>query len=127
DSDHDGLDDSGEDDFIDSDADGIEDFEDDDIDVDNDGLHDLFDDDIVDADDDGVDDRIIDLGGDTLVTTATISITLTIDGNTVAGTSTVTTASSCEGTCSGFDGSSCTSASKFIGVELEDAVIDVPN
>lgn len=127
DSDHDGLDDNAEDDFIDSDEDGIEDLEDDDIDVDGDGLHDLFEDDIVDSNDDGADDRIVDLGGDTLITSISISVSLTIDGETVSGTTSFTSSTSCEGGCTGFDGTTCTAASNFIGVELEDAVINVPN
>ncbi len=127
DSDHDGLDDNGDDDFVDSDADGIEDFEDPDVDVDGDGLDDLFQDDIVDADGDGEDDRYVELGGDTLITSISYSVSLSIDGQTVSGTTNVTSSTSCEGTCTGFDGSTCTGAAKFIGVEVEDAVIDVPN
>jgi hypothetical protein len=128
DSDHDGLDDFGEDDSVDADGDGLDDLLDDDVvDVDGDGLDDRFEDDLVDADGDGEDDNIVDLGGDTLITSISISVSLTIDGQTVAGTTNITSASSCEGTCTGFTGTSCSGASNFIGVELEDAVIDVPN
>jgi hypothetical protein len=126
DSDHDGLDDNGDDMFVDSDDDGIEDIEDPDVDVDGDGEQDAFDF-LVDLDGDGQDDREVELGGDTLVTSIAISIELTVDGQTVAGTTSVTSSTTCEGTCAGFEGTMCTSSATFIGVELEDAVIDVPN
>lgn len=128
DSDHDGLDDFGEDDAVDADNDGLDDaLDDDEVDVDGDGLDDRFEDDLVDADGDGVDDNIVELGGDTLITAISISVVLSVDGQTVSGTTNVTSSTSCEGTCTGFDGSSCTGANDFIGVEVEDAVIDVPN
>lgn len=128
DSDHDGLDDFADDDSVDADGDGLDDMlEDDVVDVDGDGMDDRFEDDLVDADGDGVDDNIVELGGDTLISSLSLSVSLTIDGQTVAGTINATLATSCEGTCTGFTGTSCGAASKFVGVELEDAVIDVPN
>lgn len=128
DADHDGLDDLGEDDAVDADEDGLDDLSEDDlVDVDGDDQDDRFADDLVDADGDGVDDNIVDLGGDTLVTAISISVSLTISDNTVAGTTNVTSSTSCEGTCTGFTGTSCSLGAKFIGVEIEDAVIDAPN
>jgi len=127
DSDHDGIDDSA-DPEVDADQDGMDDkLDDPEVDVDGDLFDDRFADDLVDANGDGVDDNIVSLDGDTLVTTLKIAVQMTIDGQTTSGTISITTQSACDGECNNFEGSSCTATSNFVGVELEDAVVDVPN
>ncbi len=126
DSDHDGVDDV-DDPMVDSDADGEEDFTDADVDVDMDGLHDLLEDDIVDLDGDGEDDRIVTSGESVLITTLALDVSLTIDGETVSGTAKIKTSVACDGPCDGFDASSCTVTQDFVGVQIDDALLDLPN
>ncbi|NUP14094.1 MAG: hypothetical protein HOW73_49305 [Polyangiaceae bacterium] len=126
DSDHDGLDDFGEDQMVDADEDGLEDsFDDDLVDTDGDGFDDRFDDDIVDADGDGEDDRIVTTGGDTLISTTTVTVTLTIEGDLAEGTAKSVTSSTCEGDCQGFGAQQCTRTQTFEGVEIDAAATDV--
>jgi hypothetical protein len=73
----------------------------------------------------------VEYNGDTtrkITTTTKITINLTIDGKTVAGSSTVVTTTQCEGaTCSPDLSRSCTKKSSLKGVEVDDAEVVVSN
>lgn len=126
DADHDGTDDAI-DTMIDADHDGIDDKTDMSVDTDKDGQDDRFEDTLVDADMDGKDDRQVEVpSGIKLTSSTTITIDLTIDGDTVAGTATSVTATSCDGKdCPKNYATSCTQTSAFSGIKIEQTEVHV--
>ena len=126
DADHDGTDDSV-DTLIDADHDGIDDKTDMDVDTDKDGKDDRFEDDIVDADDDGKDDRQVSVpSGIKLTSSSTITIELTIDGDTVSGATTTVVTTACEGKdCPKDYATSCTQTNSFSGIQIDQTEVHV--
>lgn len=126
DSDRDGIDDS-EDDFVDADSDGEDDIKEDlFVDTDGDEIDDRLGDDLVDANGDGKDDRFV-----TLESTfrfeerVTTDVVMTVDGEVVEGTITITTTRVCKGTgCPRDHAARCEVRRTFQGVEIDEARLD---
>jgi len=127
DADHDGIDDQM-DNAVDADGDGQDDKTmDPEVDTDMDGLDDRFEDDLVDANNDGIDDWIVKIpSGLKYIATATVTIDMTVDGDTISGTVKSVTEQKCEGaTCPTDFAKSCTRTGGYKGVKLDDANVSL--
>lgn len=129
DADHDGLNDDINDAMVDADKDGLNDLaQDDEVDTDNDGLDDRYQDDEVDVDKDGLDDRYAVIEppteGDKLTKTTRSSVSFTISGGDLTGSSETSTETTCSGATCPTEVPSCKTSVTFVGTVVEDARVE---